>query len=226
MFNQVNNFFHTFYKKNPTSKEIIIFLNFIKKNLNEFKITKHPLGFIYIELAKEDSAIYRLHIWAKDVRYTQEPNWPIHNHIYDIESYLIIGKIKQTTYNLVNAKENPSYPLYKIKYTKKGTIKEKLKESTDLEISDIKILNTGESYSFPKESFHRIDVPNDSLTATLVKSSAINNNNSPIVVATEENKQKNLIYNKDILNNDLIIQLLTTIIETLKEKKGGGQSPP
>ena len=214
MFNKIEFFFNNFYNKKICQNDLINFLNFIKQNLKEFKITKHPLGFIYIELGHFESTIYRFHIWPKNIRYTQIPNWPIHNHIYNLQSIVLSGKLKQIEYEIIIDNEGDN-KLFSVDYNSQGTIKKDLKKRIKLIRRNITNLIQYNSYSFQKDLYHSIHVPKNMLSATFVKTSNIDNLKKPIVVSSEMNSNQNIIYLKDPINYKKVLDFIDDIIITI-----------
>src|SRR6266851_264015 len=60
----------------------------------------HPLGFVNLELGALNQGTYRLHIWPQYERHAKTPDWRIHTHVYDLESFVVVGRITDRTYSV------------------------------------------------------------------------------------------------------------------------------
>ncbi|MEV5410542.1 hypothetical protein AB0K60_17080 [Thermopolyspora sp. NPDC052614] len=60
----------------------------------------HPLGFFVVHLAKDrEGRRYSIHCWPEHERSTQDPAWLIHRHLWDLESMILAGELRDRQYS-------------------------------------------------------------------------------------------------------------------------------
>ncbi len=144
-----------------------ILMNLIEQP-NIFEATYHPLGFIHLKLFKKSNMSLRLHIWPRETRKTQIPAWLIHNHIFDLESYVLCGSINNLRYDVVKAKNKPSHRIYEVIYDKCESQIHVTDEFVYCELLELQTFKAGDSYKVDRETFHTSIVELSELTCTLV----------------------------------------------------------
>lgn len=140
---------------------ILFDTDFFEKNLRY-----HPLGFIYCRLHEFDNKEnIRLHIWNKFSN-VQTSSMDIHNHYYDVNSYVLKGKVINTLYT-IQKDDNINHYQYVGSYIDsdkrvltKTSIGNKL-----IKISN-HVINFGELYKIAKEDIHSGGSIGESITIT------------------------------------------------------------
>jgi len=84
------------------------------------KFIWHPLGFIFCKLSEEGERKIRLHIWPNHHDRMQKPTWLIHDHLFDLKSWVIAGKIENTEYSVTEG--TPNYRVYNAIYEKDSSV--------------------------------------------------------------------------------------------------------
>lgn len=144
-----------------------IFNNLLHSDFLEQNLRYHPLGFIYCRLHEfENKENIRLHIWNK-FSDTLISSMNIHNHFYDVNSYVFKGKVINTLYAVIEGDEDISHYQYVGSYinsdkrilTKTNIGKKLIKMSCD-------IINFGELYRISKEEIHSGGTIGESITIT------------------------------------------------------------
>lgn len=69
----------------------------------------HPLGFVSCLLHKDDIEVVRLHYWPANDRRPKTPNWPIHTHIFDLKSTILMGQLRDRQYRLIHGNASTVY---------------------------------------------------------------------------------------------------------------------
>lgn len=101
----------------PKESQLRTFFDCVKDRIGTIDATYHPLGFIHVNLGNFDGQGLRLHIWASDVITPVNPLWPIHNHTFDIASYVSTGTISNITYQVEDADvSSASNRFYSVEY--------------------------------------------------------------------------------------------------------------
>ena len=144
-----------------TEKEIKVLLKDVL-NAPFGKPRMHPNGFIQINLNQDGSL--RFHVWDDNPLPKQKTDNTIHDHVFDMHSTVLIGKLEHITFNF-EVSSNGLYQVYTANY--------KSKENSILEASGIigNLKEVGRSevtnYHFPAFEFH--DSKAYGLTATIMR---------------------------------------------------------
>lgn len=135
------------------------------------KVFFHPLGFAYSELfVFSNGDRIRINIWSS-VRHQQTPLMEVHDHFYNITSFVVIGRMINRLY-AVNAELSPNRAIYKGTFDPvEGRTLKKTEECLNAEIFNTEIINQGDFYYLPKGKLHSSHVPVDEFTCTFVLAS-------------------------------------------------------
>ena len=142
--------------------------NEIIKKLSANDLMIHPLGFYYCNLFEfENSEKFRIHIWSNNSERVK-PLMDIHNHYYNVISYVVTGHLLNTLYNLSQAKPY-SHSLYLGSYDKYGKrILKKTNENYNLKEIVKNKIDFGNLYVIDKSEIHKGEVPASEFTITIV----------------------------------------------------------
>lgn len=128
----------------------------------------HPLGFLFCRLHHFDNdETIRVHIWS-DKENIQKPLMDIHNHFYNIISYIVTGSVSNTLYKV--SKEEPlTHATYVGSYqSNERRILSKKNMCYKLEEIETHIINEGELYTIGKSDVHKGDSIDDSISISIV----------------------------------------------------------
>ena len=155
--------------------------------LNEFsdgylrgKLRIHPLGFFFCRLHEfSNKETIRIHVWL-DKDTIHKPLMDIHNHFYNISSFIITGTVSNTLFKVLKT-EPYSHSVYIGSYgdNEKRVLKSQ-KEFYKLEEDETHIINEGELYEIKKSEVHKGDTINNTLSISLVYT-AEPGNSTPLV---------------------------------------------
>jgi hypothetical protein len=131
----------------------------------------HPLGFVYTELFEfENRDTIRINIWDT-VRHYQEPLMEIHNHFYNLNSFIIKGKMINNLYK-TNPNENPNYAIYMGTYNQtSGRTLKKTEKKLNVQLEKIQEINQNEIYNISPDRLHSSFVPIEQFTCSFVYAS-------------------------------------------------------
>jgi hypothetical protein len=135
------------------------------------KVFFHPLGFAYAELfVFSNGDRIRTNIWSA-VRHEQRPLMEVHDHFYNISSFVVAGRMINNLY-AVNAPGAPNRAIYKGTFDPIGgrTLK-KTDEYLNAGMFNTEIINQGDLYYLPKGKLHSSYVPKDEFTCTFILAS-------------------------------------------------------
>lgn len=149
----------------------------------------HPNGFIQLNLNKDGST--RFHVWPEpgcDLK-KQESDNTIHDHIFDMESRVLHGKLTNVAYefNQISGIHNPSlddimFEVYSATYPtpKEDSMLHKTGEIGMLDQIDRVTMISGSEYLFRAFQFHD-SIPHG-LTATVMHKTRIHEGSNPRVL--------------------------------------------
>lgn len=167
-----------------------IFSEIINGNMWTKEFFLHPLGFYYCRLFENKENQIRLHIW--------EPNYPIkedlfiHDHYYNLCSWILCGKILDWSYDVFPSNEESKFTKYVSGYidNENNRVLKRTDEFQNVLKSSSRTLLRGDKYFISKESYHSNEILfNDSqITATLVFTYDHNNSHSPNVIGSNKNE--------------------------------------
>lgn len=150
----------------------------------------HPLGFHYCRLFYNDEHQVRLHIW--------KPNYPvkkdlfIHDHFYDLCSWVLCGEIVDYTYEVEETNEKSDYCMFTSSYRADKNVRTLAKTDKFLSVKmkEERIIKRNEKYIIPRDTFHsnKILFDQSDLTATFVFTFNHKENHSPNVVGLSKNE--------------------------------------
>ena len=166
-----------------------------KSNFLDDKLRFHPLGFIYSKLHEfENSEVIRIHVW-NSISKIQEPLMNIHNHFYDVNSFVYCGTISNELYELSIASE-PTHAIYSGSYINENTrILTKTELYKHLILRQRNLISKGNLYSIEKSEIHSGDNVNNETTITIVFS-ANPGNPTPLVFGPREGKDAYTYHSK------------------------------
>ncbi|KIC00762.1 hypothetical protein OA88_17745 [Flavobacterium sp. JRM] len=206
--------------ENSTFQEILnivkpIIEEYIQSNNSNLIFYKHPLGFYYARLYESDKVQIRLHIWQKN--FTLKEDLYIHDHYYDLNSWILSGKIVDYIYEISDSKSKGEYVKYVGSYNKNENNRVLKKTNEYYNILNIseRYLNRGDKYSIKKNQFHsnKITFEDYTITSTLVYTHNPNLLHSPTVLGKTQMEQ--IIEDKPLVISYLETQKILT--ELLKE---------
>lgn len=113
----------------------------------------HPLGFIFCKLSEEGLRKIRLHIWPSNNDRMQNPAWLIHDHLFELKSWVIAGEIENTEYSVTDGE--PNYTIYNAKYENNKSVLYKTDKNLCLNISHKAAVIFGDTYRVPFGVFHQ-----------------------------------------------------------------------
>lgn len=166
------------------------------------KLRYHPLGFIYYKMYEfSNNETFRIHIWNGQSK-IQEPIMDIHNHFYDVNSYVLSGLLFNDLYEITKEKE-PTHCVYSGSYVNEST---RILTKTELEknLSPLgrQIINKDNLYSIKKSEIHSGGNLNDEITITIVFSENPGNP-EPLVFGPLKGQEK-YIYESNLVEKNVV----------------------
>jgi hypothetical protein len=200
--------------------DAIEFLKYVVRNIDNFKYTWHPVGFIVIRLGIENNFNYRLHIWPIGRRIPKHPDWPIHNHIFDLDSYVICGELLNRNYSLkLEATKTSQYDLYEVEYYDGGSTISKNSTYISSITYQETLIKSNNSYHIPQREFHETIVESMQLTSTMVRTTIPNGSDKALILGRVDSNRLYDCPNKKINKLEVIAQIRNVIGQIKDEQK-------
>ncbi|CAH0184920.1 hypothetical protein [Peribacillus simplex] len=155
--------------KKESSKQIIYdFKKYLNQNSQHIIFNWHPLGFVHSKLCNiHNIGDLRLHVWLDGFRNTQQPHMPIHDHIFNVNSFILSGTVTNHIYEV--GKDNGHlYRVYEAQYNNGGSLLSSTEELLTCRLKSSDKHSKGDFYIVKKEIFHESTVDVGDFAATLV----------------------------------------------------------
>lgn len=117
------------------------------------KFLWHPLGFIMCRLAEHQSRKLRLHLWPRDGGRPQDPAWPIHDHVFDLQSWVLAGTISNVEY--CASQVGVEYQLYSAAYEDGESVLRRSERRVRLKEAHRSEYVSGQQYVIEAGIFHQ-----------------------------------------------------------------------
>lgn len=132
--------------------------------LGSEKVKRHPLGFTVVQL-KVGTESLRLHLWkGADI---SQPGFEIHNHTFELQSYVIDGTLRHRTYRAFPDPDG-DFAVYEVSYEPDASLMTKTNQRARIEVETDRIFGAGESYAVAASSLHDAVLHNCLSATTLV----------------------------------------------------------
>lgn len=164
----------------------------------------HPLGFIHLKLGTiENLGDLRLHIWSDTERKIQKPEMPIHNHVFTVNSHILIGRVINKEYKITKGAD---YRIYDIYYEGNSSILRASDCSVNCELVSISMNRTNDFYQVINGDYHESIVADSEFAATLVLATD-KTNESPITLGFVNGKSE-YVYDRIICEETTLLNLI------------------
>lgn len=158
----------------------------------------HPLGFMMATLLDEGGEKIRLHLWTNTFDKAQNPTWLVHDHKFDLTSWVISGSIKNIEYKDLTLPE--THQLYSVSYNSMGSVLTKLGQGYSLAVDKTQEVNEGETYRISAGTFHQSLSLSSRTTVTLCHT--IDKKNSPPLVVGDIDGMDQYYYQRSPVHID------------------------
>lgn len=148
-------------------------------------IQYHPLGFFCVRWDLDDARSVRIHIWNRRFDWRQDPNWPIHDHVFSFKSMVLHGMVQNKTYSLADTSRNqPKWAIYEVSYGDQKSRMTPLQNAIGLRISGANRQPAGSMYELPAGVLHRSTLRSDQGITVLATKTDPARHNKPRVIGT------------------------------------------
>lgn len=144
----------------------------------------HPYGFVACRLGRVDGGTLRLHLWPAGERTRQEPDWPIHNHIFRLDSTILAGELTNHDYQVSASGRDP---LYRVRYHEGQSILTRSEDQVDAVLVRSEVQEPEKTYLIEPLDYHASEVPTEVFAATIVLTSK-HVDDAPAVVGAREGR--------------------------------------
>ncbi len=175
----------------------------------------HPLGFFCIRWNLDLSRSVRIHIWNRSFNWTQEPNWPIHDHSFSFKSVVLCGQIQNKTYAI--DRENTglrNWTIYEVSYNDQCSTMSPKSNSIVLRTLTSSHQHASSSYELPAGVFHRSTLRSRYAITVLATTTEASVNKTPRVIGTRSDTT--LTFDRRSNNDDATEKILEDAIAWLE----------
>jgi hypothetical protein len=155
----------------------------------------HPLGFVHMRLREEDGRALRLHLWSEDFAEPMEPSWPVHNHIFALESLVVAGVIRDSRYD-VQSSDNGNRLLYEVLYDEAGSYRRRTEKLVSCVLKEDTIHSVGTTYKIDPGIFHASELGSGRAAVTLVVTNG--SGGRPSVVGTLDGAERYAFIKREV----------------------------
>jgi len=135
-------------------------------------VTWHPTGFVVAKVEVFERGMLRLHVWPDDDRVFGEPHWPVHDHVFSLQSLVLMGSVFSREHEVV---DDPAGTMrrWAVDYGE-GRDSQLVPEGNPVSVRAGQPVTTGpgNTYGVAAGRFHTSSVPEGQLAATLVATRA------------------------------------------------------
>lgn len=179
-----------------------------------FSANWHPLGFIHVKLpVSQSGASLRLHVWPEHTRSVQDPAWQVHDHVFALTSFVLVGALNNYEYSVDETDVGPTGRIYEVSYDSLVSV---LHASTRLVKHELRLLTTqecGSIYRIPRGIFHSTEVPIGQFASTIVLSDDVSA--KPPLVVGDLNGGAEYRYVRELCDQSFLQRQLKTLLESL-----------
>lgn len=176
-------------------------------NLSNLEFSWHPLGFVVCKLTQEGSAAIRLHLWPLDGGRVQQPQWMIHDHLFDFTSWVLRGTICNREYD---ADPNGSdRRIYRAGYEGRKSVLTKTPKTIGLRKRREYEVHAGNCYRISSGVLHESILVGQETGVTVLLTED-NNENAPLVVG-DLNGKRRYEYKREPVSKTALQQLLSKL---------------
>ena len=135
-----------------------------------FAAVRHPLGFIYAPLLRAGSTALRLHIWLSGATRPQLTTSPIHDHTWQLTSYVVCGRLENCLVEIHDS-TTPTHRVFEISGVGGADSLRPTERLVEFRVAATQAVRAGDRYTIEAGRFHFTEVPEDCTAATIVLAS-------------------------------------------------------
>jgi hypothetical protein len=196
-------------------KPLLLELISFKKQDNSLIGNWHPLGFVHANLGRIDGiGTIRLHIWLQNKRKTQIPSFPIHDHVFTVNSHILSGTVTNRIYHIERDSINPTHKLYSVKYDNNKSLLESLNQKVNCHFISEENFTIGQYYSVRSSVFHTTEVNENHFASTLVLTNNHINGEPKVVGGLFQNDI--YIYERSLCEPAELLEMISLLEHKLK----------
>ncbi|MBU3007816.1 hypothetical protein [Cobetia amphilecti] len=202
IFNSISKFSAELDSASIRPRELLLWM--ISNNL---QFSWHPLGFAVCKLLTEGNISLRVHLWPNHTNYQQLPYFPIHDHLFELKSWVLSGAIENYEYNIDC--DGDEYSIYDVSYNDKISTVKKSEHRCSLALVNRAVFFEGSSYNVSARTFHKSSSVYDGVSLTVCQTE--NMATTPPRVLGYKNGGAQYSYNRIIVEQSEIKRLIELI---------------
>jgi len=145
-------------------------LHAVAGTVDHLSTTRHPLGFIHIDLTPlasvEPNERLRLHIWTEESRACTDGLGLVHDHVWEGKSFMLAGSLTNSLMRVVRSATG-RFTMSEVAYVDGEQFVNVIDKDLELKAIEQNPVNKGSWYFLPRRVIHATEI-NCYPTATLV----------------------------------------------------------
>ncbi|RFU60822.1 hypothetical protein [Bacillus sp. V59.32b] len=189
-------------KKESPDQIVNDFKKYINQNSDHIIFNWHPLGFVHSKLCNiPNIGDLRLHVWLDGFRSTQLPHMPIHDHIFNVNSFILTGTVTNHIYEL-GTDNGHKYRAFEAEYNNGGSLLIPTEVLLTCSLKSSTVHNKGDFYIVEKGIFHETTVEEGNFAATLVIATEKDETKQPKILGPIKNDE--YFYSREKCNEPIL----------------------
>jgi hypothetical protein len=161
-----------------------------------FSLQQHPLGFLCAKWNVTADESLRIHMWDRDMKYVQRPNWPIHDHVFSFRSAVLRGKVQNKFYQLAECGGGRECEIFEVDYSKEKSILIQTGKRAFIRPVSATTHSAGQEYVVDAGALHRTILRSNFAITVLAARTSHSLIQKPRVIGTTDGED--LTYNRRI----------------------------
>jgi len=175
----------------------------------------HPYGFTVVTLGTVPGRrriVYRLHIWPTGFALPGSAELMIHDHVYDIQSHILIGQVVQHEY--VESELGAEFASYRGLYDGPHSVLERKPGTVRVVETAVSTFDAGHTYTLPAGALHMADVDPSNLTATILRTEYREKEDDPVILAPID-APPSYRFERDLVADDVGVTTISALFREL-----------
>lgn len=176
---------------------------------------QHPYGFTVVTLGTvrgRRRVVYRLHIWPTGFALPGSAELMIHDHVYDIQSHILVGQMVQHEY--VESELGAEFASYRGLYDGPHSVLERKSDTVRVVETMVSKFVTGHTYSLPAGALHMAKVDPHIFTATILRTEYREDEGDPVILAPID-APPTYRFERDLVADDVVAITISMLFQEL-----------
>jgi len=174
-----------------------------RQGVSTVVVQQHPLGFLCVKWIFDASKSLRIHVWDESMHYRQEPNWPIHDHVFSFRSAVLLGRVQNKFYELSEQDVGQKCEIFEVDYAMEQSCLVRADHPAFLRMNSAEVYEAGQSYEVKSGALHRTALRSSfAVTALATHHDQDQWIRRPRVIGTADSPS--LVYNRSVARSEKV----------------------